>query len=95
VDGNFPEVGHWTSGIAGEVPAPGQTSNAACTVAQAASTGRVSEAGYFPDLPTDPSALLSYLNQIDVTNTAGLSVASTPGWIDNDPAKGVMYLPQQ
>jgi hypothetical protein len=93
VDGNLPEVGRWTSGIKGEVPASGATSNAACTVAQAETTQCIPEAGYLPDLPTNPTALLSYLNQIGVTNTES-PPANAPGWIDSDLAKGIMYLMQ-
>ena len=93
VNGNLPEVGRWTSGIKGEVPASGATSNAACTVAQAETTQCIPEAGYLPDLPTNPTALLSYLNQIGVTNTES-PPANAPGWIDSDLAKGIMYLMQ-
>ncbi len=93
VDGNLPEVGRWTSGIKGEVPASGETSNAACTVAQAETTQCIPEAGYLPDLPTNPTALLAYLNQISLVDT-GSSTASTSGWMDNDLAKGITYLMQ-
>jgi hypothetical protein len=93
VDGSLPEVGRWTSGIKGEVPASGATSNAACTVVQAESTGCIPEAGYLPDLPTNPTALLSYLNQISLVDTES-SAATTSGWLNNDLANGVMYLMQ-
>jgi hypothetical protein len=93
VDGNLPALQRWTSGIKGEVPASGTVTNAACTVAQAEATQCIPEAGYLPNLPTNASALLTYLNQIGLVNTDS-SAASTPGWIDNDLAKGVMYLMQ-
>jgi hypothetical protein len=93
VDGNLPEVGRWTSGIKGEVPASGATTNAACTVAQAESSGCIPEAGYLPDLPTDPTALLSYLSQISLVDTVP-SDNSTPGQLNNDLASAVMYLMQ-
>jgi|ERR1039458_4597651 hypothetical protein len=91
-DGSLPGLQRWTSGIKGEVPASGAIPYPACTVAQAQSTGCSPQAGYFPDMPTNPSALLSYLNQIGFVDTSGTSAASTPGWINNDLAKGVMYL---
>jgi hypothetical protein len=84
VDGNLPEVGRWTSGIKGEVPASGATTNAACTVAQAESSGCIPEAGYLPDLPTDPTALLTYLSQISLVDTVP-SDNSTPGQLNNVP----------
>ena len=93
VDGNLPEIGRWTSGIKGEVPASGETSNAACTIAQGESTGCIPEAGYLPNLPTNSTALLSYLNQIGLVDTES-PPANAPGWLDNNLAKGVMYLMQ-
>jgi hypothetical protein len=93
VDGNLPALHRYVSGTGGLI-APGMISNAACTLSQAESPGCVPEAGYLPDLPTSPSALLSYLDQIGVTNAAGSPAANAPGWIDNDLAKGVMYLMQ-
>jgi hypothetical protein len=94
VDGSLPGVQRWTSGITGEVPATGEIPYPACTVDQAASTGCFPQAGYFPDMPTNPTALLSYLNQIGLVDTAaaGSSAAMPPGWMDNDLANGIMYL---
>src|ERR1700722_5542976 len=92
-DGNLPEVGRWTSGIKGEVPAFGATTNAACTVTQAESTQCIPEAGYLPGLPTNPTALLAYLNQISLVDTIS-SAATTSGWLNNELAKAVMYLMQ-
>jgi hypothetical protein len=96
VDGSLPGLQRWTSGITGEVPASGAIPYPACTVSQAESTGCSPQAGYFPGMPTNPTALLSYLNQIGLVDSAaaGSSAASTPGWIDNDLAKGIMYLMQ-
>jgi hypothetical protein len=93
-DGSLPGLQRWTSGIKGEVPASGAIPYPACTVAQTESTGCSPQAGYFPDMPTSPNALLSYLNQIGLVDSAaaGSSAASTPGWMDNDLAKGIMYL---
>lgn len=92
-DGNLPALQRWTSGLASGVPATGTFSNAPCTVAQAEATQCIPEAGYLPDLPTNPSALLSYLNEISIVDTE-TSDATTPGWLDNELAKGVMYLMQ-
>jgi hypothetical protein len=93
-DGSLPGLQRWTSGIKGEVPASGAIPYPACTVTQVESTGCFPKAGYFPDMPTNPNALLSYLNQIGLVDSpaAGSSAASPPGWVDNDLAKGIMYL---
>jgi hypothetical protein len=95
-DGSLPGLQRWTSGIKGEVPATGEIPYPACTVDQAESTGCNPEAGHLPDFPTNPSALMSYLNQIGLVESidTGSSAANTPGWIDNDLAKGIMYLMQ-
>jgi hypothetical protein len=90
-DGSLPGLQRWTSGIKGEVPASGAIPYPACTVAQAESTGCFPQAGYLPDMPTNPNALLSYLNQIGVTDTES-PPANVPGWIDNVLAKGISYL---
>jgi hypothetical protein len=96
-NGNLPALHRYLSGTSGEVYAPGMISNAPCTVAQAESESEASrcipEAGYLPGLPTDPTALLTYLNQIGVVDTAS-PAANAPGWIDNELAKGVMNLMQ-
>jgi hypothetical protein len=96
VDGSLPGLQRWTSGITGEVPASGAIPYPACTVALAESTGCFPQAGYFPNMPTNPNALLSYLNQIGLVDSAaaGSPAASTPGWSDNDLANGVIYLMQ-
>jgi hypothetical protein len=93
-DGSLPGLQRWTSGIKGEVPASGAIPYPACAVAQVESTGCFPQAGYFSDMPTNPNALLSYLNQIGLVDSAaaGSSAASPPGWVDNDLAKGIMYL---
>jgi hypothetical protein len=95
-NGNLPALHRYVSS-SGEVIVPGMISNAPCTVAQSesepAQSACVPEAGYLPDLPTDPTTLLAYLNQIGVTDTDP-SVANQPGWVDNDLAKGVASLMQ-
>jgi hypothetical protein len=91
-NGDRPAVVRYVSS-SGEVVPPGVMSNPPCTAAQSGQSGCVSVAGYLPDLPTDSTALLAYLNQIGVTDT-NLADANTPGWVDNDLAKGVMYLMQ-
>jgi hypothetical protein len=91
-NGDRPALVRYVSST-GEVIAPGLMSNAPCTLAEAGPSGCVSEAGYLPDLPTDSTTLLAYLNQIGVTDTDS-ATANTPGWVDNDLAKGVMYLMQ-
>src|SRR5665213_1865872 len=93
-DGSLPGLQRWRSGIKGEVPASGAIPYPACTVAQGESTGCFPQSGYFPDMPTNPNALQSYLNQIGLIDTAaaGSSASSTPGWMDDDLAKGIMYL---
>jgi hypothetical protein len=97
VDGNLPALHRNMSGINGGVLAPGMISNAACTVAQAESeseqTRCVPEAGYLPDLPTNPTALLSYLNQIGFVDTVS-SASDPPGQIDNALSMGIMNVMQ-
>jgi hypothetical protein len=97
VDGNLPALHRNVSGINGEVLAPGMISNAACTVAQAEAepiqTRCVPEAGYLPDLPTNPTALLSYLNQIGFVATES-SANNSSGWIDNALSMGITNVMQ-
>jgi hypothetical protein len=97
VNGNLPALHRYVSGTNGGVLAPGMISNAPCTVAQAEAapvqTRCFPLAGYLPDLPTDPSALLSYLNQIGVVDTVS-SIPNSPGWIDNTLSKGILNLMQ-
>jgi hypothetical protein len=80
----------WVSGVAGEVPATGSSTLAACTLAQAKTC--LPEVGYYPDMPTDPSALLAYLNSVGIVNTTGYSGIGTSDNSANDLAKGLMYL---
>jgi hypothetical protein len=85
-NGNLPALHRYVSST-GELIAPGMVSNAACTVAQSESepeqSACIPEAGYLPDLPTDPTTLQAYLNQID-----------PPGQIDNDLSMGITNLMQ-
>ena len=89
-NGDRPSLVRYLSS-SGAVIAPGIISTPPCTVAQGSSC--VPEAGYLPNLPTDPTTLLAYLNQIGVTDTDS-SDASQPGWVDNDLADGVMNMLQ-
>ncbi len=85
VNGANPGRTEWISGIAREVPATGGNSLTPCTLAQAGSC--LPEVGYFPNMPTDPSTLLAYLNTNGIVDTASAS-----GYAANDLAKGLMYL---
>jgi|GEM_PF-1992590 len=97
VNGNLPALHRNVSGINGGVLAPGMISNAACTVAQAEAapvqSRCVPQAGYLPDLPTSPSSLLSYLNQIGAVDTVP-SAVNAPGWINNTLSMGILNLMQ-
>jgi hypothetical protein len=98
-NGNLPALHRYVSST-GEVIAPGMVSNAPCTVAQAESgpeqSACVPEAGYLPDLPTDPTTLLAYLNQVRVVDTdpSNASTLDTPGWINNALSMGITNLLQ-
>jgi hypothetical protein len=94
VSGTNPGLQRWTSGIKGEVPATGAIPYPACTLTQSVSTGCSLEVGFFPDMPTEPSALLAYLNQLQFVDTSAQSGALPPGWAANDLAKGLMSLMQ-
>ena len=72
----------------------GSNDLAPCTVAQAETTHCFPEAGYFPDMPTESSLLLAYLNKIQVIDTNGQVDDSMPGWEDNMIGKAVSYLMQ-
>lgn len=95
-NGNLPALVRYVSS-SGEVIAPGMISSPSCTVAQAESepeqTRCVPQAGYLPDLPTDPTTLLAYLNQIGEVDTQ-LSPSDPPGQLDNDLSMGITNLMQ-
>jgi hypothetical protein len=95
-NGNLPALHRYLASD-GQVIAPGVISNAPCTVAQSESEPEqlacVPEAGYLPDLPTEPTALLAYLNQIGEVDTNSPD-ANEPGWVDNDLASGIANLMQ-
>jgi len=95
-NGNLPALVRYVSS-SGDVIAPGVISSPSCTVAQAESepeqTRCVPQAGYLPDLPTDPTTLLVYLNQIGEVDTE-LSPSDPPGQIDNDLSMGITNLMQ-
>jgi hypothetical protein len=78
-----------------------------CTVAQAQARRCVAEAGFYPGMPASPRGLLAYLNKVGVTNVLARlgrrdqphpqadtqdGPAGSPGWVDNDIAKGIFYL---
>jgi hypothetical protein len=90
VSGANPGRTEWISGIAGEVPATGGNSLNPCTLAQAGSC--LPEVGYFPNMPTDPSALLAYLNTNGIVDTTAYVGTGATSNAANDLAKGVMYL---
>ena len=94
VTGAATALQRWTSGIPGEVPASGSVSNPPCTIAQASPTTCVSEAGYYPDMPTDPTALLAYLNSIGVVDTADPPSSDPAGWENSGIASAVSFLMQ-
>jgi hypothetical protein len=50
------------------------------------------QAGYLPDLPTQPGALRSYLKGIGVFAAGSLPPGAPPRWAANDTGKGVDYL---
>jgi hypothetical protein len=95
-NGNLPALHRYVSS-SGDVIAPGMVSNAACTVAPAesgpAQSACIPEAGYLPDLPTDPTTLLAYLNQIGEVDTEP-SPSDPPGQIDNELSSGFTNLMQ-
>jgi hypothetical protein len=95
-NGNLPAL-HRNVSSKGEVIAPGVIANAPCSVAQSASAPErskcVPESGYLPQLPTDTTKLLSYLNQIGEVDTAS-SPSDPPGQVDNELAKGIANLMQ-
>jgi hypothetical protein len=95
VDGLRPEVERWISGIPGEVPASGGAVNTACSIAQAQATGCFPEAGYLPNMPTDPSALIAYFNSIaltDISTTSNPDPSDPTGWLDNDLSGTITFL---
>ena len=95
-NGNLPALHRYVSST-GEVIAPGMISNAPCTVAQSESgpeqSACIPEAGYLADLPTDPTMLLAYLNQIGEVDTEP-SPSDPPGQIDNELSDGITNLMQ-
>jgi hypothetical protein len=95
-NGNLPALHRYVSS-SGDVIAPGMVSNAACPVASAesgpAQSSCIPEAGYLPNLPTDPTTLLSYLDQIGEVDTAP-SPSDPPGQLDNELSMGITNLMQ-
>jgi hypothetical protein len=66
----------------------------ACTVAQAETKRCLPDAGYFPDLPTNPKLLFAYLDKVQIAeDTAPPNLGKV--WLANQLAKGVSFLLQQ
>jgi hypothetical protein len=66
----------------------------ACTVAQAQSTHCLPDAGYYPDMPTNPKLLFAYLDKVQIAvDTAAPDMPTA--WLANDLGKAVFFLMQQ
>lgn len=92
VTGATPEFQRWTSGVASANPSSGDNSNPACTVVQAQNGACFPEVGYFPDLPTNSTSLLAYLNGLGIIDATNAGDVNVPNWAANDLAKGLMFL---
>lgn len=75
-------------------PSQGAGQYPACTIAQAKTKHCLPDAGYFPDMPTNPKRLFAYLDKVQIA-----SDTAQPGeggsWLANQLAKGVFALMQQ
>jgi hypothetical protein len=92
-DGTTPGQTTYTSQVPG-YPPTGTSPLPACSLAQAQATGCFPEVGYFPNMPTDPSALVAYFNSLgftDITSTTNPDPSNPVEWDANDLAKGLMY----
>jgi hypothetical protein len=95
VDGSSDGLTRWTDGA--NSPDPGKTGgndlNPPCSIALGEATGCTPFVGYYPDLPTDPNAVLAYLNKVGLVDTANNpSDDAVPGWVDNVVGKIVSEL---
>jgi hypothetical protein len=77
----------------GVVRPPANGMEPACTIAQAETKGCLPDAGYFPDMPTNPKHLLAYLDKVQIAQLP--QPQDGPSWLDNDLAKGVFFMMQQ
>ena len=94
-DGSSSGLSHWTAGAASPDAGTsgGNDLGPSCSIAQAEATGCTPIIGYYPDLPTDPNAVLPYLNQVGLVDTANNpSYDSLPGWENNVIGKTVSEL---
>jgi hypothetical protein len=92
-DGSSDGLTRWTSGSTQPGNSGGNGLGPPCSIAQAEATKCFPTVGYFPDLPTDPNAVLPYLNEIGVVDTADGPPSDAPaGWEDNVIGKAVSYL---
>ena len=95
VDGSSSGLSRWTAGTG--TPDAGTTGGndlgPPCSIAQGEATGCRPFVGYYPDLPTDPNAVLAYLNEVGLVDTANNpSDDALPGWEDNVVGKTVSDL---
>jgi hypothetical protein len=94
VDGLSSGLSRWAAGTG--APDPGATGSndlgPSCSIVQGEAKGCSPFVGYYPDLPTDPNAVLAYLNQVGLIDTASPSDDALPGWEDNVVGKTVSEL---
>jgi len=95
VDGSSSGLTRWTAGVGS--PDAGTTGGnnlgAPCSIAQGETTGCTPNVGYYPDLPTDPNAVLAYLNKVGLVDTANNpSYDALPGWEENVIGKAASDL---
>src|ERR1700722_8932398 len=95
VDGLSRGLSRWTAGT--RAPDPGATGSndlgTPCSIVQGEASGCLPLVGYYPDLPADPNAVLAYLNQVGLIDTANNpSYDARPGWEDNVVGKTVSEL---
>src|ERR1700728_1324048 len=95
VDGFGRGLRRWTAGAG--APDPGATGSndlgPPCSIVQGEATQCLPLVGYDPDLPTDPNAVLAYLNRVGLIDTANNpSYDARPGWEDNVVGKTVSEL---
>lgn len=89
-DGSRPGV---TEAVAPRSTSGGTRTIPACPVAEPNAARCFPSAGYFPNLPSDPSGVLSYLNSIGlIDTTAGAPSGAPAGWENNVIGKAVAYL---
>lgn len=75
-------------------PSQGAGQYPACTIAQAEARHCRPDAGYFPDMPTNPQRLFAYLDKVQIASDTAPS-GEGGSWLANQLAKGVFALMQQ